>query len=108
MRAQTGRILAILTVAASIAGTAATPALADSRGQFATSCQRQMQMSAAQCGCVADHAMAELDATEREYLMLPATDYPSANALLKKMSSGQIAAIDAFMRKVPDLCRASH
>jgi hypothetical protein len=89
-------------------GTGTFAAGMDDHKMVSDSCQKQMQMSAAQCGCVADQAMADLDSTERTYISLPALDFKRSSALAETMSPKQIAQIDAFMRKVPAECEATN
>jgi hypothetical protein len=96
----------MMTVAA-----ASLPAMAagaiDGRTGFIQSCVAQMDMSQAACGCVADNAEKMLDSQSVAYLEIQANNGPVAAAAAKKLTGGEIAKIDKFMRSVPDQCQAA-
>ena len=79
----------------------------DPRTGFIKSCQTQMYMSAAACGCMADKAAQQLDAQGIAYLSLPALDVVHSAAMAKSMSGSEMARIDKFMRTAPDQCQAA-
>ncbi len=91
--------LALLTQPAS----AAPP-----RDGFIKSCQAQMYMSQAACGCLADKAEKQLDADGIAYLSLAATDVTHTAAAAKAMSPAQMAKIDKFMKTEPHACEAAN
>lgn len=79
-------------------------AYANERSGIIQSCQRQMYLSQGACGCLADHALAELSPMQQQWLEVPANDVVRSAAMSKKMSSAEMLKIDAFMKKTPDLC----
>ena len=102
----------ILAVGLMVAAAAASlPAMAaqsaDGRTAFIKSCVAQMDMSQAACGCVADNAEKMLDSQSVAYLEIQANNGPVAAAAAKKLTGGEIAKIDKFMRSVPDQCQAA-
>ncbi len=102
------RYLLGLSLAASLVAPAAFAAPApDLRTSFIKSCQTQMYMSGAACGCLADKAAQQLDAKGMQYLSLQALDVANSTALAKSMSGAEIAKIDHFMRTAPDQCQAA-
>jgi hypothetical protein len=100
IRAIISGVLVGLPLALAVAG----PADASERAAIVQSCQRQMFLSQGACGCLADHALAELNPMQQQWLEVPATDVVRSAAMSKKMSSAEMLKIDAFMKQTPDLC----
>jgi hypothetical protein len=97
-------LAALLACPSSIAASAAAqPSLTG----FVHSCETQMYMSHAECSCLADKAVAELDDTGIAYLSLNALDYRRASEMSKAMSGSELRKIDKFMSTAPAQCRAS-
>ena len=101
-----GFIVAALLVGSTLASNPSIAAMTkDVRTKFVGSCETQMFMSNAACGCMADIAEAKLDDTAIAYLSLAATDVVHSAALSKSMSSAEIASVDKFMSTAPKQCK---
>ena len=74
------------------------------RTEIIKSCKAQMYLSEGACTCLADHALAELDAKQRQWLVVGAVDVVKSAALSKSMSTAEMGKIDAFMKRTPDQC----
>lgn len=98
-------VASILASSSSIAAMTKDVRTKDVRTKFVGSCESQMYMSNAACGCMADIAEAKLDDTAIAYLSLAATDVVHSAALSKSMSSAEIASIDRFMSTAPKQCK---
>ncbi len=82
----------------------AVEARADERKDVIKSCRQQMYLSEGACSCLADRALAQLDARQRQWLTVGAVDIVKSAALSKSMSSADMGKIDTFMKQTPDQC----
>ncbi|MDR3471799.1 MAG: hypothetical protein P4M09_08945 [Devosia sp.] len=74
---------------------------------FAKSCQTQMYMSQAACGCVVSKAKAQLDSKEIVYLSIPGAAGPEAAAAAKEMTGAELANVDKFMHTAVPQCEGA-
>lgn len=75
------------------------------RTKFVTMCEKQMLMSGAQCGCMADIADKTLDDLVIAYESLEANDVVHSAAMSKQMTAAELASADKFMRTAPNQCK---
>jgi hypothetical protein len=103
------RVIAVTILLASlIASSTGYAAMSkDVRTKFISQCQKQMYMTSAQCGCMADLAEKKLDDLSIAYLSLNATDVRNSAAMSKKMTAAERNAIDKFMSTAPKACKSA-
>ena len=98
--------IACLLIASVLASSTSLAAMSkDVRTKFVARCQTSMYMSGAQCSCMADLGDKKLDDLAIAYLSLDPLDVRNSAAMSKKMTGGELSAIDNFMKNAPHACK---
>ena len=100
-------VAGLLVVSVLASSTAFGAMTKDVRTKFVSQCQKQMYYSGAQCSCMADIAARKLDDFSIAYLNLDALDVVHSAAMSKKMTGGENAAINNFMKTAPHTCKGA-
>ncbi|MCP4330887.1 MAG: hypothetical protein GY791_21070 [Alphaproteobacteria bacterium] len=83
-----------------------TAASADRRGEIEAACRTQQWMAASGCACIADSAMADLNETQRAWMLASAkNDRAEANRIQGEMTMNELQALGAFMAQNSVACQ---